>query len=174
MPLRPGEVTRGDITPTLPVSTQRIAAANPAYQIRAPPTSRGAVIQVRIMFISELFFSYLFQGSGTPIDVLANRHAKRAPYRLPPTPPPPLLTTSGASSSRLGSVSAHTSAPRRGRSVRSTVPDGVWNVVTSAKRLFRLKILTVNAMWPDPTARLQAADQLKSARRTNGMESGKF
>jgi hypothetical protein len=189
MPLRPGEATRGGITSTLPVPTQRIATATRTDQTRAPSTSQGGtVIRVCITFLFGPFYLSFtpFQGSGTPIDVLANRHAKHAPYRLPPTPP--LSITSEASilgSSRRGSTSGYSLEPtttlaptttRRtqpGRS-RHSLPNGVRDVIALAKSLFRLKLLTVNAMWPDSTARLQAKDQITSARRTMKMESRKF
>jgi hypothetical protein len=43
-------------------------------------------------------------------------------------------------------------------------PDDVREIIAHAKELFRLKLLTVNAMWPDASARVQAKDQLTSAR----------
>ncbi|KAN0134143.1 hypothetical protein V8E53_008032 [Lactarius tabidus] len=42
-------------------------------------------------------------------------------------------------------------------------PEGADQVITHAKELFHLKILTMNTMWPDTTAYLAAKDQLLSA-----------
>ncbi|KAH9164632.1 hypothetical protein EDB89DRAFT_1912050 [Lactarius sanguifluus] len=70
-PLRPGEVTRGGIAQLLPVSAWRIASAGPD-QPQVPSSSRSGPNVIR--------------GSGTRVDVLAHRHGRRPPYRLPPTP----------------------------------------------------------------------------------------
>ena len=100
------------------------------------------------------------------MDVLANRHAKRTPYRLPPTPTPsqdseafggvaiPVPVTEGSSSAGQGSS----------RAQQVLRPSGVDAVITLAKDLFRFRILTMNAMWPDRRAFLQAHDELMGAR----------
>ena len=43
-------------------------------------------------------------------------------------------------------------------------PSGVNGVITLAKDLFRFRILTMNAMWPDRRAFLQAHDELMGVR----------
>ncbi|KAH9034172.1 hypothetical protein EDB84DRAFT_1561508 [Lactarius hengduanensis] len=70
-PLRPGEVTRGGIAQPLPVPAWRIASAG-ADRPQVPSSLRSGPSVIR--------------GSGTRVDVLAHRHARRPPYQLPPTP----------------------------------------------------------------------------------------
>ncbi|KAH8999660.1 hypothetical protein EDB86DRAFT_3075729 [Lactarius hatsudake] len=141
-PLRPGEVTRGGITPPLPLSTWRTSA----NRTRAPSTSQGPPGVIR--------------STGMTTDVLVNRHTRRPPYRLPPSPAPSIVQcASNASSSRSG---RGTSA-----SAKSSEPDTSQEIIARAKEFFRLKLLTINAMWPDVTARVQAKDQLVASHRAN-------
>ncbi|KAH9059420.1 hypothetical protein EDB83DRAFT_2520510 [Lactarius deliciosus] len=150
-PLRPGEVTRGGITPPLPLSTWRTTATS-ADRTRALSTLQGP--------------SGVIRSIGKTSDVLANRHTRRPPYRLPPTPVPSIdQCTSNAGSSRSGSLARGTSA-----SIASSEPDGGREIIAHAKELFRLKLLTVNAMWPDVIARVQARDQLVASYRKNATQ----
>ncbi|KAH9018762.1 hypothetical protein EDB85DRAFT_2154261 [Lactarius pseudohatsudake] len=150
-PLRPGEVTRGGIAQPLPVPAWRIASAGADRP----------------------------QGSGTRVDVLAHHHARRPPYQLPPTPA--LTSPSEASfpdNSRAGSptegTSTSTSTTGRTRAARTqpSQPVDCQEALSHAKRQFRLNLLTVNAMWPDLSAKVHADDQLASARVAYGLETG--
>ncbi|KAH9015039.1 hypothetical protein EDB83DRAFT_2529127 [Lactarius deliciosus] len=127
-PLRPGEVTRGGITPPLPLSTWRTTATS-ADRTRAPSTLQGP---------SEYWK-----------DV---RRPGEPPYKASS-----LLTPS---------------YPARGTSasIASSEPDGGREIIAHAKELFRLKLLTVNAMWPDVIARVQARDQLVASYRKNATQ----
>ena len=93
------------------------------------------------------------------MDVLANRHAKRTPYQLPPTPTP--SQDSEAFSGVAIPVPVTEGLSRVQQVLR---PSGVDAVITLAKDLFRFRILTMNAMWPDRHAFLQAHDELMGAR----------
>lgn len=46
--------------------------------------------------------------------------------------------------------------------------------ISLAKELFRLKLLTMNTMWPSVLARVHAVDQLNAVHSTLGMGVGKF
>ena len=115
------------------------------------------------------------------VDVLANRHARRAPYRLPPTPvslmSPSASAASTRSDSRAGPLNRGDPALtiRMGRVRRSRanagLPEGALKVIALTKDQFRLTLLTVNAMSPTITARVQALDQLAAARLTLGMDA---
>lgn len=83
------------------------------------------------------------------------------------------MSDSSRPGSLAGGSSASTSTTGRRRSIRTSLPDGVQEVVALAKDLFRLKLLTVNAMQPDTAAFLQAKDQIISARVTYSMQTRK-
>ncbi|KAH8983930.1 hypothetical protein EDB92DRAFT_1819273 [Lactarius akahatsu] len=143
-PLQPGEVTPGGITPPLPLSTWRTSAD----RTHAPSTSQGP--------------PGVIQSTGMTTDVLVNRHTRCPPYRLPPTLAPSIVQcASNAGSSRSGQG---TSA-----SARSSEPDTSQEIIAHVKEFFRLKLLTINAMWPDVTMRVQAKDQLVASHRANMM-----
>ena len=187
-PLRPGEVTRGGLTPPVPVSTWRMTPTV-AGQIAPPASREGAIIRVAA-FSSSLtdLFTYFFQSLGRTTDVLANRHAKRTPYRLPPTPPPSVMQSefeaSMVSVPGPGSLTEGISVPMRTASVarpnarpaksRSRPSEAVNQVIMCAKDRFHMMLLTTNAMWPDVTAFFRAQEQLVSACKSYGMDDSKL
>lgn len=109
------------------------------------------------------------------VDVLASRHARRAPYRLPPTPVSSISrsVSEAPAGSRASLSIEEPSAPGRTRRSRTNpdLPDGANEVITLAKSQFRLTLLTTHAMWPNIIARVQARDQLIAARITLNMET---
>ncbi|KAH8987546.1 hypothetical protein EDB86DRAFT_2832244 [Lactarius hatsudake] len=159
-PLRPGEVTCGGITQPLPVSAWRIASAGPD-QPQVPSSSRSGPNVIR--------------GSGTRVDVLAHRHGRRPPYRLPPTPaltsPSEVSFPDNSRASSPTSTSTSTTVRRQAARSQQSQPDDCQEALSYAKHQYRLNLLTVNAMWPDLIAKVHANDQLSSARMDYGLET---
>ncbi|KAH8985111.1 hypothetical protein EDB86DRAFT_2833237 [Lactarius hatsudake] len=153
-PLRPGEVTRGGITQPLPVSAWRIASAGPD-QPQVPSSSRSGPNVIR--------------GSGTRVDVLAHRHGRRPPYRLPPTPaltsPSEVSFPDNSRASSPTSTLTSTMVRRQAARSQQSQPDDCQEALSYVKHQYRLNLLTVNAMWPDLIAKVHANDQLLSVVR---------
>jgi hypothetical protein len=118
------------------------------------------------------------------IDVLANRHARCAPYQLPPSPvssvSPSVFKSGTGRDSRaiLLDRGDPTLTMRVGRVQRSrtkvNLPPGALAVIADAKDHYHLTLLTVNSMPPSLTARVQAQDQLAASRVSLRMEAGEF
>jgi hypothetical protein len=116
------------------------------------------------------------------VDVLANRHARRAPYQLPPSPVSSTLPTAFEASTSSGShagpldreVPMLTMRTGRVRHLRTKVglPPGALAVIVDAKDHYCLTLLTVNSMLAPLTACLQAQDQLQASRLSLGMNTG--